>query len=177
VAVESDGSLHVDNADERDQPVDSILGRVDRSIVARFRCASTLRRVDHEQQVRETWAALPRGDFDTVEAQFASDAKWRAVEVGEWNCDERTQILRVMRENRARRVLEGDVEEVFDVGERVVVAFRPAHDDPDGVGWPLDDGIRYVVLSLSGGLVTEMKGCLNRQGALDYAESCGGSEP
>jgi ketosteroid isomerase-like protein len=123
--------------------------------------------VDHEQQVRETWAALSRGDFEKVESQFAADAKWRAVEDGPWNCENRTQILNVMRENRARRVLEGDVEEVLDIGERVVVAFRPSRHDPEG--WPLDDGIRYVVLSLDNGLVTEMKGCLNRQVALDYA--------
>jgi hypothetical protein len=30
--------------------------------------------IDHEQQVRETWAALSRGDFETVEAAFAADA-------------------------------------------------------------------------------------------------------
>jgi ketosteroid isomerase-like protein len=123
--------------------------------------------MDHEQQVREIWAALSRGEFELVEAAFAADARWRAVEDGEWNCENRTQILGVMRENRARRVLEGEVDEVLDVGKRVVVAFRPARHDPKG--WPLDNGIRYVVLSLDHGLVTEMKGCLNRQAALDYA--------
>jgi ketosteroid isomerase-like protein len=123
--------------------------------------------MDHEEQVREAWAALSRGDFETVEAAFAADARWRAVEDGEWNCENRTQILNVMRENRARRVLEGDVEEVLDVGKRVVVAFRPARHDPEG--WPLDNGIRYVVLTLDNGLVTEIKGCLNRQVALAYA--------
>ncbi len=119
--------------------------------------------------MRDTWAALSRGDFETVEAAFAEDARWRAVEDGEWNCENRTQILSVMRANRARRVLEGDVEEVLDIGKRVVVAFRPARQDTEG--WPLDNGIRYVVLSLDNGLVTEMKGCLNRQVALDYAST------
>ncbi len=125
--------------------------------------------MDHEQQVRATWEALSRGDFDTVGAAFAADARWLAVEDGPWNCESRTQILNVMRENRARRVLEGEVEEVLDVGERVVVAFRPARHDPEG--WPLDNGIRYVVLTLRDDLVTEMKGCLNRQVAFDYANA------
>jgi ketosteroid isomerase-like protein len=89
--------------------------------------------MDHEQHVRETWAALSRGDLETVEAAFAANGRWRAVEDGEWNCENRTQILNVMRENRARRVLEGDVEEVLDVGKRVVVAFRPARHDPEGM--------------------------------------------
>jgi len=125
--------------------------------------------MDHEQQVRATWEASSCDDFEQVEAQFAPDAKWRAVEDGEWNCENRTQILNVMRENRARRVLEGEVEQVVDVGERVVVAFRPARHDPEG--WPLDNGIRYVVLTLRDELVTEMKGCLNRQVAFDYANA------
>jgi ketosteroid isomerase-like protein len=45
--------------------------------------------MDHEQHVRETWAALSRGDLETVEAAFAANGRWRAVEDGEWNCENR----------------------------------------------------------------------------------------
>jgi hypothetical protein len=62
-----------------------------------------------------------------------------------------------------------NVEEVFDVGERTVVAFRPQSQDPGA--WPLDDGIRYVVLTMRGDLVAEMKGCRDRTTAIAYAES------
>jgi len=125
--------------------------------------------MDHAQSVREAWGAVSRGDFDAVASMFAADAKWRAVEDGPWNCESRAQIVTVMAENRARRVLEGNVEDVLDLGERAVVAFRPTDQRPGG--WPLDNGIRYVVLSFRDGLVTELKGCASREVALEYAKA------
>jgi ketosteroid isomerase-like protein len=125
--------------------------------------------MDHEQLVRETYDALSRGDYEAVKARFAPDARWRAVEDGPWNCENRDAILTIFAEQRTAS--RGAVEDVFDVGERVVVAFRPHEQDSDGP-WPLDDGIRYVVVTLdAGGLVTEMKGCANRTVALEYAAS------
>jgi ketosteroid isomerase-like protein len=120
--------------------------------------------------VREMWRAWSSGDFDAIEAAFAPDARWRAVEDGPWNCDNRRQILSVIRRNRERRgAPEGDVDEIVEAGERIVVAFRPANPPPDG--WPLDNGVRYVVLTVKDTLVSEMKGCASRQVAFDYAAS------
>jgi hypothetical protein len=65
--------------------------------------------------------------------------------------------------------MSGVVEEVLDVGDRAVVAFRPDSHDPGA--WPLDDGIRYVVLTARDGLITEMKGCIDRSTALTYAQA------
>jgi ketosteroid isomerase-like protein len=132
--------------------------------------------VSHEQLVRETWAALAGGDFDAVAAAFAPDARWHAVDEESWSspgreaaCESRAQILEVLRNSRAAGALRGAVEEVRDVGEdRALVAFRPSHHDPDA--WPLDNGIRYVVLTLDErGLVSELKGCADRRTALAYA--------
>jgi ketosteroid isomerase-like protein len=123
--------------------------------------------MDNERFVREIWQAWSSGDFETIEAAFAPDARWRAVEDGPWNCENRGQILNVIRQNRERRgAPQGEVEEIVGVGERIVVAFRPAN--PTSDGWPLDDGLRYVVLTIKDGRVTEMKGCASRQVALDY---------
>jgi ketosteroid isomerase-like protein len=52
-------------------------------------------RVGHEQMVRETWEALDSGDFAAVEAVFAPDARWRAVEDGPWNCESRARIVQL----------------------------------------------------------------------------------
>jgi ketosteroid isomerase-like protein len=126
--------------------------------------------MDNSELVREMWQAWSNGNLDAIEAAFAPDARWRAVEDGPWNCESRGQILKVIRQNHERRgAPEGQVEGIVDVGDRIVVAFRPANPTPDG--WPLDDGVRYVVLTIRDGLITEMKGCASREVALDYAAS------
>ena len=45
------------------------------------------------------------------------------------------------------------------------MGFRP--DKPDG--WPLDNGVRYMVITTSDGKITEMKGCADRNVAVAYA--------
>jgi ketosteroid isomerase-like protein len=123
--------------------------------------------MDHVQLVRDTWDALSRGDLSPLESLLAPDAKWRAVEDGPWNCENRRQIIDVMTENLHGR-LSGHIDDAFAVGERIVVALRP-DGEPDG--WPLDNGIRYVVVSVADDRGTEMKGCANRPVALAYAEA------
>jgi len=118
--------------------------------------------------VRGTWEAISRGNLGPLEALLAPDAKWRAVEDGPWNCQNRERIVEVMRQNLVESGLAGSVEEVQEVGDRTIVAFRPHH-EPDQ--WPLENGIRYVVLTERDGLVIEMKGCADRQVALDYAQA------
>ncbi len=117
-------------------------------------------------ELRRTWEAVAQGDLAPLEAILAPDAKWRAVEDGPWNCENRARILEVMRRNLAKG-LTGSIEEVLELGERVIVAFRPEHHDAGR--WPLDEGIRYVVLTMRDGIVTEMKGCADRKTALAYA--------
>jgi hypothetical protein len=96
--------------------------------------------MDSQRFVRQMWNAWSNGNFDEVETAFAPNARWRAVEDGPWNCESRAQILRVMRENRQwRGAPAGTIEEVTDVGGRILVGFRP--DSPRLDGWPLENGI------------------------------------
>jgi ketosteroid isomerase-like protein len=125
-------------------------------------------RTETDRLVRETWSAVSRGDFAVLDSTLAPDAKWRAVEDGPWNCENRSMILRVMKD-RTRQDLVGDIDSVLDVGDRIVVGFRPSGHGPDA--WPLDDGVRYVVLTLRDGLVIEMKGCIDRHAAFEYASA------
>ena len=122
--------------------------------------------MDHVQWVHSTWDAMSRGDLGLLQAALAPDATWRAVEDGPWNCQGRAAILDVMRHNLGRG-LAGRIEDVLSFGDRVVVAFRPDHSAPGG--WPLDDGIRYVVITIAQDQVTELKGCADRHAALGYA--------
>jgi ketosteroid isomerase-like protein len=119
-----------------------------------------------QKHVRQTWEAISHGNLALLEGLLAPDAKWRAVEDGPWNCENREMILKVMGQNLVESGLAGSVEDVTEVGDRTIVAFRP---DRERDQWPLDNGIRYVVLTERDGLVTEMKGCADRQVALDYA--------
>lgn len=124
--------------------------------------------MDQVQFVRQTWKAISNGDLQPLEAALAPDARWRAVVDGPWNCDSREAILDVMQGN-LNRGLSGQIDDAFLTGERVVVAFRPDHHESGA--WPLDDGVRYVVLTMQDDLVTEMKGCADRRTALEYAET------
>jgi ketosteroid isomerase-like protein len=126
-----------------------------------------LQRMDEVQLVRDTWEALSTGDLTALESALAPDAKWRAVEDGPWNCQNRATILEVIGRNVAEGRLAGRIESVEEQAERMIVGFRP--DKPDG--WPLDNGIRYVVITLQDGKITEMKGCAGRTIALAYANA------
>jgi len=123
--------------------------------------------VGHEQLVRETWDALSHGDLRPLEASLAPDARWRAVEDGPWNCENRARIMEVIRTN-LERGLGGEIEEVRDLGEQhTLIGIRRENQGADA--WPLDDGVRYMVLTFHEGLVSEMKGCPDRAAALRYA--------
>jgi ketosteroid isomerase-like protein len=124
--------------------------------------------MDKVRLVHDTWLALSQGDLGPLEAALAPDAKWRAVEDGPWNCQSRAAILDVMAGNLANG-LSGNIVEVSEAGDRLLVGFRPDQHGPDA--WPLDDGVRYLVLTTTGESITEMKGCIDRAAAVAYAAS------
>jgi ketosteroid isomerase-like protein len=123
--------------------------------------------MDRVQLVRDTWEGLSAGDLTALEAALAPDAKWRAVEDGPWNCENRATIIEVIGRNIADGRLAGQIESVEEQGGRMIVGFRPEKQD----GWPLDNGIRYMVVTMGDGKITEMKGCPDRKTALTYAAS------
>ena len=63
------------------------------------------------------------------------------------------------------------IETVTDAGERVIVGFRP--DEGRAPDRPLDDGIAYVVVTMSAGVIVERKGCPDRAAALAYVAGAG----
>lgn len=90
------------------------------------------------------------------------------MEEGATNCDGRATIVGIMRRNLGGR-LRGSIEEASQVGSRVIVGFRP--DRPaDADGRPLEGGIAYMVVTVEGGRIAELKGCADRAAATRYAE-------
>lgn len=127
--------------------------------------------MDRERFVRDSWEALAAGDLRPFAQALAPDARWRAVVDGPWNCGSRDAIVEAMARN-LENGLAGELEEIVPVGsDRLIVAFRPARHAPGA--WPLDDGIRYLVLTFAGEQLREMKGCATHAAAHEYAATAG----
>jgi len=119
--------------------------------------------------LHRAWGAMTGGDFSVLKDSLAEDAKWRSVDEGPTNCEGRSTIIEVMRRNLQGR-LRGRIEETIQTDSRVIVAFRPEQSSGAG-SRPLDDGIAYMVVTISDGKITELKGCADRAAAVIYAQS------
>jgi ketosteroid isomerase-like protein len=123
---------------------------------------------DDIELLHRVWEAMSvEGDLGVLEGALDPEAQWLGVEDGQI-CENRKMILEVMKRNLPRGFA-GRIEETVEVGERIVVAFRP--DRPRDDGRPLDRGIAYVVVTMRDGHVTELKGCADRVAAMAYAQS------
>jgi ketosteroid isomerase-like protein len=118
--------------------------------------------------LNRAWEAMSgAGDLSVLERALDSEAKWRGVQDGQI-CENRKMILEVMERNLHDGFVE-QIEETVEVGERIVVAFRP--DQPRNDERPLDQGIAYVVVTMRDGRVIELKGCVDRAVAMAYAQT------
>jgi hypothetical protein len=91
------------------------------------------------------------------------------VDEGATNCEGRETIIAIMRRNLAGR-LRGRIEEASLIGPRVIVGFRPER-PADADGRPLQGGIAYMVVTVEGGKIAELKGCADRAAAVTYTET------
>lgn len=74
---------------------------------------------------RRGYEALVRGDFEAVREFLDPDVKWHAGDPTAYgSCGNRTQALEFMRAARARQGV-GELVDVIDAGEQVVVIMRP----------------------------------------------------
>jgi len=118
--------------------------------------------VEHAATVRELWTALAAVDLAPLRERLAPDARWRAVENGPWNCDTVRDLqgdwaqpgIRSLRADRRRA-------RARRPGDR---RFCPDHHEPGA--WPLEDGIRWLVVTFDGDLGGELKGCWTRADAI-----------
>jgi ketosteroid isomerase-like protein len=117
--------------------------------------------------LHRTWGAMSGGDFAVLEDALAADAQWLGVGDGQV-CENRKAILEVMRRNLPGR-LQGRIEETIQDGPRVLVAFRPKQ--PAKLDRPLDEGVAYMVVTISDGRIIELKGCADRAAAVTYAQT------
>ena len=119
------------------------------------------------QLLERIWEARLTGDLEPLRDALAPDAQWFNVSEGEWDCHDRDTILRVMRSNMDRGI-SGRMEDVEQFGSRIVVGVRPSGRPPSR---RLDNGLVYVVVTVSNGVITELKASESRASAVRYAQT------
>ena len=81
--------------------------------------------VSNAELARRGYEAVARGDLDAVRKFLHPDVRWHAGDPTAFGtCSNRTQALEYIRAARARQRV-GDLVDVVDAGEQVVVIMRP----------------------------------------------------
>lgn len=111
---------------------------------------------------RRGFAALARGDIDVIADLLAEDVLWHAGDPSaEGTCHNRRQALDWI--NRPDRQGPGELLEVIDAGDRVVVILQPPPID----GMPSPP--RGQITTFRDGKVIEMRGFATVESALEAA--------
>jgi ketosteroid isomerase-like protein len=94
---------------------------------------------------RRGFEAVARGDLDAVAELLDPDVKWHGGAPGPGSCHNRDEALEFIRRARAAGRM-GQLEDVVDAGDRVVVVMRPPSGD-----------LRANVTTFRDGKVVEMQ--------------------
>jgi ketosteroid isomerase-like protein len=86
---------------------------------------------------RRGWEAIVRGDLDAIRPLLHADVKWHGGDPSSPGaCHNREQALAFMERARDRRAQEGrsigELVDVIDLGDQVVVVFRPPDAKAEG---------------------------------------------
>jgi ketosteroid isomerase-like protein len=112
---------------------------------------------------RQGFDALKRGDLSQIEALLAEDVQWHAGDpTAEFACHNRGQALAFIQ--RPERRGPGELVDVIDAGDRVVVITQPP---PEEGGQPAE--LHAQITTFRDGRVTEMVGYPTVQDALAAA--------
>jgi ketosteroid isomerase-like protein len=79
----------------------------------------------------EAWRA---GDFETIERTLDPNVEWRWFEPGEWDCHNRGDVMRTLRERHDEGFPQGDVEFHPAGDDAVIIVTHPSR--IGGPDWP-----------------------------------------
>jgi hypothetical protein len=97
----------------------------------------------------EAWRG---GDFATIEQLLDPNVVWRWYEPGEWDCRNRADVMRTLRQRYEQGFARGDLE-FHDAGENaVIVVSHPS--EIGGPEWPAETA---TVMTFSGDRVISMQ--------------------
>lgn len=97
----------------------------------------------------EAWRA---GDFETIERILDPNVEWRWFEPGEWDCNDRSDVMRTLRERQAEGFPRGDVE-FHEAGDNAVIIVT----HPSRVGGPEWPDETATVMRFRDDLVVSMQ--------------------
>jgi ketosteroid isomerase-like protein len=100
----------------------------------------------------EGFDAWRRGDFGALEQMFAADVEWRWFEPGDWDCHNRKEVMRTLRQRHAAGFAQGRLN-IQDAGSDVVVV--TAH--PSEIGGPEWPHETSTVIRFRNGKVVSMQ--------------------
>ncbi|HEV3228687.1 MAG TPA: nuclear transport factor 2 family protein [Solirubrobacteraceae bacterium] len=95
--------------------------------------------------------AIARGDLDAIEDLLDREVQWHGGHPGPWSCHNREDALDFIRQARSNGRV-GELVDVIEAGERVVVVMRPPGALADSA-----DELRANVTTFRDGKVVEMQ--------------------
>ena len=116
---------------------------------------------DERAAVSEGLDAWRRGHFGKVEALLDPAATWHGFEPGEWDCNNRDEVIQTLRERYAEGFGRARME-VVDGGPGTVIAVSWPR-EIGGDEWPEETA---TVISFRGAKIVSMRDYLSREEAL-----------
>jgi SnoaL-like domain len=106
----------------------------------------------------EAWRA---GDFAAVESVMDPNVRWRAHDPSLEGCDNRDEVMEIVRERFQQGFTRGDLEFIDTLGATVIVVSHPAA--VGGPDWPKEIA---TVITFRDGRVSEMQDHPSKEHAL-----------
>src|SRR5262245_42104092 len=110
---------------------------------------------------RRGFTAWQQGDFDTIEAILDPDVQWLSFEPGEWDCQDRTDLMRTVRDRYDEGFARAPIE-LLDAGDDVVIVIAKPR-ETGGDEWPPEVA---TVIRFADGKVVTMQDYRTKQEAL-----------
>jgi ketosteroid isomerase-like protein len=111
---------------------------------------------------RAGFDAWRRGDFDAVEQMLDPAVQWRWFEPGDWDCHDRDQVMRTLRQRHAHGFAEGRIELRPGGEDSVIVVAYPS--EVGGPEWPAETA---TIIRFRGGKVVSMQDYRTEREAID----------
>jgi len=110
--------------------------------------------------------AWQRGDFETLESLLDPAVEWRWFEPGEWDCKNREDVMRTLRERYEQGFAKGKLEFKHGGEDAIIVVSHPS--EIGGPDWPAETA---TIMRFHRGKVVAMEDYRTEADALEAAGS------